>query len=112
MCVVPLRLGIESAGDIEPLDDHGAIEEMRIGRCADQNARFVWRVRSGRSIPDAIVAKRAGVDEALSVTGDEKLLLRVTEAGQIDRRRQEGKPVGAGRGDRHHWSGNRRQSCR
>ena len=81
--IVPIRIRL-SGRDVQPFDDHRAVEPGRVGRSADQDPRSI-RSRCRRCDgPFAVTGRRCG-REGSRRPGGEELLLDVAIGGQVER---------------------------
>ena len=80
----PHVLGVKVVCDVEPFDQDGSVESLRIGRPADHNTRLIWMVAvddGSGSLRRCVVAARRALDE--------ELFFNVAVNGQIVIRRKE-----------------------
>jgi hypothetical protein len=84
--VIEVRICVDAAADVEPLDEDRAVEARGIGRTPHQKACLV--VGSGRGLdgPFAILARRRLPVVSSGVALGEVLLLDVTRRWQVDER--------------------------
>src|SRR4030095_16505472 len=86
MCGGPIRRRIEPAADVQPFDDHRAVEALRIDRPVDENARFVSGAVSMSRGPPAVGVELAAVRAGLRRAGHEELGLRAADIRASDTR--------------------------
>ena len=82
--VGPVGAGIEAAGDVQPLDDHSAVELRRIFGSTNHDARGVRRGACLAHLPCTIRGQRRVARVGRRGTGQEVLGLGVPHRGQIE----------------------------
>ncbi len=83
LCLGEHRRGVEAAGDVQPLDEDGAVEVGGVGRSAHQDAGGVVSRLVRLDGPLPVARERLGAGVRRRRPRDEELLLQVALGGEV-----------------------------